>query len=109
MGVGAEQTPGLGKVLKAQMQAKADDQIVQDSHIMTRFANRQAGGIFVESDVSAEVQTSFDAPVLAQQREQFLGISFLGRQAGEAIDDFAGLTLVFGMPDGLSRRKTCAT
>jgi hypothetical protein len=76
---------------------------------MPRLANHQAGGIFLERDISAEVQTGFDAPVLVQQVDQLFRAGFLSRQAREAIDDFADLTFVFGMTDGLLQTEDLST
>lgn len=51
--------------MKAVLEGEPDHKIIEDGHDMPSIPDSQAGDIFLQSDISAIVQSTFDPPILA--------------------------------------------
>ena len=60
-----EVTASLGGIVITGSLDQTDHQVINGSQVTPRSTNRHSGSIFVESDVTAIVQASFNQPMFA--------------------------------------------
>ena len=44
-----------------------DDEVIESGHVLSGGGGGKAGSIFVEGDIPAVVQATFDAPIVANE------------------------------------------
>lgn len=59
-----EPPSGLGSILEFSLMDQSDHKVINGSHHFAGGTNCHAGGIFLESYITAIMQTCFDAPML---------------------------------------------
>jgi hypothetical protein len=70
MRLSTEATTGMGNVVEALRQAEADDQAIEDRHVVPGAPKPQSGGIFPLGNIALAVQAILNVPILTAEREQ---------------------------------------
>ena len=61
--MGGKPSSGLGSIVEVGLANESQDQVVYGSHNFPEMADGHAGGVFVERNIPAIMQSSLDAPM----------------------------------------------
>jgi len=81
-GIGAESRSDVGS---ARTSEETDGEVAAGGEGLGDGASPHLGAVLLEGDVAHMVETVLDAPVPPSQREECLGVSVLGAQAGDVV------------------------